>query len=154
MYNSVKDTDKRFLSDRRKQPTPFISRYAFSGGQRKTTRRETDREKYNFVDVYSPHLFLTLLLLLILNISDGYLTLVLIKENIAAEINPIMAFFLEYDNSSFFMVKCLITSVPLFIFCICKNFSLAKASLASVIIIYLSIITYELNLIFQFLPPF
>lgn len=154
MRSSGEEIEKRFLSDRRKRPTPFISRYTFWGGQRKIIRREADRKKYNFVDVYSPHLFLMLLLLLILNISDSYLTLALIKENVATEVNPIMEFYLEYGNVSFFMVKLLITSVPLFIFCICKNFSITKASLASAIIIYLSIITYELNLIFQFLPPF
>src|SRR3989304_2730108 len=134
MHNSVKDTDKRFLSDRRKQPTPFISRYAFSGGRRETTRRETDRKKYNFVDVYSPHLFLTLLLLMILNISDGYLTLVLIKETIAAEINPIMAFFLEYDNFSVRLAGAAPTSAPPLMWRVRIRSSLTEASLASVII--------------------
>ena len=154
IQSSVEDIEKRFLTDRRKSPSPFISRYTFIGGQRRTIRRVSDRKKHNFVDVYSSHLLLMLLLLFVLNISDSFLTLVLIKENIAAEVNPIMSFYLELGNIPFLTAKFFLTIVPLFTFCICKNFSLSKALLASAIIIYLSIITYELNLVFKFLQPF
>jgi len=154
MQSLGEEIEKRFCPDRRKSPSPFVSRYTFIGGQRRTIRRVSDRKKHNFVDVYSSHLLLMLLLLFILNISDSFLTLVLIKENIAAEINPIMSFYLELGNIPFLTAKFFLTIVPLFTFCICKNFSLSKALLASAIIIYLSIITYELNLFFKFLQPF
>jgi len=154
MQSLGEEIEKRFLTDRRKSPSPFISRYTFIGGQRRTIRRVSDRKKHNFVDVYSSHLLLMLLLLFVLNISDSFLTLVLIKENIAAEVNPIMSFYLELGNIPFLTAKFFLTIVPLFTFCICKNFSLSKALLASAIIIYLSIITYELNLFFKFLQPF
>jgi hypothetical protein len=154
MRDSGEEVNRRFLHDRRKQPTPFISRYTFIGGRRRTVRREEERKKYTFVDLYSTPLFLALLLLLILNVSDSYLTITLIKNNVAAEANPIMAFYLEYGHLPFFTAKFLITAIPIFIFCICKNFSITKASLVSAIFIYLSIITYELNMLFQFLPPF
>jgi hypothetical protein len=149
MHGSGEEANRRFLSDRRKRPTPFISRYTFIGGRRRTIRRDSERKKYVFVDLYSPYLFLALLFLLILNVSDSYLTLTLIKENVVAEANPIMAFFLQYGHVRFFMAKFLITAIPLFILCICKNFSITKASLVSAIFIYLSIIAYELNILFQ-----
>ncbi|MGB9715532.1 MAG: DUF5658 family protein [Thermodesulfovibrionales bacterium] len=146
--------ERRHLIDRRKSPTPFISRYTFIGGRRKTIRRCSDREKYNFVDLYSPNLLLMLLLLLILNIGDGYLTLVLINENIAKEINPIMSFYLELGNIPFLTAKLFFTILPLFTFCICKNFSITKAFLVTAVTIYLSLIIYELNLLFKTLPLF
>lgn len=154
MKSSGENIERRNLLDRRKGPTPFISRYTFFGGRRKTIRRCSDRGKYNFVDMYSPHLLLMLLLLLILNISDGFLTLILIKENIAEELNPIMSFYLELGNIPFFTAKFFFTILPLFTFCLCKNFSITKVSIITAITIYISIIIYELNLIFKFLPPF
>jgi hypothetical protein len=154
MQKILEESERRHLSDRRKSPTPFISRYTFIGGRRKTIRRCSDRKKYIFVDIYSPQLLLMLLLLLILNISDCYLTLILITENVAVEVNPIMSFYLKLGNISFLSAKLFFTIVPLFTFCICKNFSITKASLITAIIIYLSLIMYELNLIFKFLPPF
>lgn len=146
--------ERRHLFDRRKRPTPFISRYTFIGGRRKTIRRCSDRERYNFVDLYSPYLLIMLLILLILNIGDGYLTLVLTNENIAKELNPIMSFYLELGNIPFFAVKFFLTILPLFIFCICNNLSITKASLVIAITIYLSLIIYELNIIFKSLQPF
>ncbi|NWF51548.1 MAG: hypothetical protein HXY47_00500 [Nitrospirae bacterium] len=154
MQRIVEKVERRHLPDRRKSPTLLISRYTFIGGRRKTIRRYSDRKKYIFVDIYSPQLLLMLLFLLILNISDGYLTLILIRENIAVEVNPIMSFYLELGNISFLTAKLFFTILPLFTFCICKNFSITKASLSTVMIIYISLILYELNLIFKFLPPF
>ena len=58
--------DKRSFTDRRKRPTPFVSRYTFWGGRRKLIRREEDKRKHNFVDLYSPSLLIILLVVLIL----------------------------------------------------------------------------------------
>jgi hypothetical protein len=154
MQSAGEEIERRFLPDRRKSPSPFISRYAFIGGQRMTIRRVSDRKKHNFVDIYSPYLLLMLLLLFALNIIDSYLTLTLISGNIATEINPIMSFYLGLGNKSFITAKLFITIIPLFTFCICKNFSLSKASLVSATIIYLTLIAYEMILVSKFLQPF
>ncbi len=153
MPSSGEETIRRIVPDRRKRPTPFISKYTFTGGQRKTIRREEDKKKYFFVDLYSTRLLITLLVLLSLNISDSYFTLTLIEENIAAEINPIMAFFLGYGNTPFILAKFLITSVPLIILCLCKNSPVTRVLIVSVILFYFLIIAYELNLMYQFSPP-
>lgn len=147
------ETAIRTVPDRRKQPTPFISKYTFTRGQRKTLRREEDKKNYFFVDLYSTRLLITLLALLSLNLSDSYFTLTLIEENIATEINPIMAFFLGYGNTPFILAKFLITSIPLIILCLCKNSPVTKVLIVSVIVFYFLIIVYELNLMYQFFPP-
>jgi hypothetical protein len=58
--------DRRTISDRRKQPTPFVSRYTFVGGRRKTFRRKEDRKKHNYIDLYSSSLLITILVFLVL----------------------------------------------------------------------------------------
>ncbi|MEW6001397.1 MAG: DUF5658 family protein [Nitrospirota bacterium] len=147
-------SDRRIVSDRRKHPTPFISKYTFIGGRRKIIRRQADKKKYVFVDLYESRLFVTLLFLLILSLCDGYFTIALSRENFIVEANPVMAFYLEWGHVRFILSKFLITSVTCIIFCLCKNFSITKFSLGSMIIIYIGIMIYELNLIYKFGLPF
>jgi len=152
MLNSADETKRRKIPDRRKSPTPFISRYSFLGGHRKIVRREEDSERYAFVDLYSPRLFIILLVLSTLSIVDSYFTLTLIKENLAVEINPIMAFFLERGSTPFVLFKYLITTIPLFILCICKNRPITRVLVVFIVFIYLFIIMHELNLMYHIFP--
>ena len=152
MENSTAETENREIPDRRKRPTPFISRYSFLRGHRKIIRREEDKKKYAFVDLYSTRLFILLLVLSALSIADSYFTLSLIKENLAVEINPIMAFFLERGSTPFVLSKYLITTIPLFILCICKNRPITRLLVVSIVFIYLFIIMHELNLMYHIFP--
>lgn len=152
MLNSAGKTTRRKIPDRRKSTTPFISRYSFLGGHRKIVRRDEDKKKYAFVDLYSPRLFIILLVLSALSIVDSYFTLSLIKENLAAEINPIMAFFLERGSTPFVLSKYLITTIPLFILCICKNRPTTRVLVVFTVFIYLFIIMHELNLMYHVFP--
>jgi len=152
MHFSGKKIDRRIVPDRRKQPTPFISRHTYMSGRRRTLRREEDKKKYSFVDWYSPRLLITLLFLLILSMLDAYFTLTLIREHGIAEANPIMAFYLEGGNISFIIEKLLFTKVSIFIFCLYNNFTITKFSLASSIIIYSAVVLYELNIVYKFFP--
>ena len=135
---------KRIIDDRRKQSTPFLSRQTIFGGRRRTIRREADKGKYIFFDSYDLRLFITLLLLLILSVSDAYLTLTLVKTYSATELNPIMAVYLEHGSITFFLEKFLFTSVAVFIFCIFNHFAVARVSLSLAIIFYLGVVYYEL----------
>ncbi|MDA8241249.1 MAG: DUF5658 family protein [Nitrospiraceae bacterium] len=135
---------KRIIDDRRKQSTPFLSGQTIFGGRRRTIRREADKRKYIFFDSYDLRLFITLLLLLILSVSDAYLTLTLVKTYNATELNPIMAVYLEHGSITFFLEKFLFTSVAVFIFCVFNHFAVARVSLSLAIIIYIGIVYYEL----------
>ncbi len=156
MVIAVKDRvhidDRRIIDDRRKKSTPFLSRQTIFGGLRKTIRREEDQKKHIFIDNYGLRLFITLVLLLILSISDAYLTLTLVKARNATELNPIMALYLEHGNITFFLVKFLFTSVAIFIFCVFNNFAVARISLALAIIIYIGVVYYELSIMNNFFP--
>ena len=136
--------NRRIIDDRRRQSTPFLSRQTIFGGRRGTIRREADRGRYIFLDNYGLRLFITLLLLLILSISDAYLTLTLVKTSNATEINPIMALYLEHSSITFFFEKFLFTTVAIFIFCVFNHLAVARVSLSLAIIIYLGVVYYEL----------
>ncbi len=152
MQNATGETRNRRIPDRRKRPTPFISKYSFAGGRRKTIRREEDKKKYVFVDLYSTRLFIILLVLSTLSIADSYFTLALIKGNLAIEINPIMAFFLEQGSAPFVFTKFVFTTIPLFILCICKNRPATRVLVVSTVVIYLFVIMHELNIMYHIFP--
>ena len=145
---AVKDrilmNERRISDDKRKKPTPFLSRQTISGGRRRTHRREEDKRKHIFLDNYGLRLFITLLLLLFLSISDAYLTLTLVKTYNAAELNPVMALYLEHGNITFLLGKFLFTAVAVFIFCVFNHFTAARLSLSLAIILYLGVVYYEL----------
>lgn len=142
--------DGRIISDRRKRSTPLLAQQAIFGGRRTTIRREGDRKIHLFVDNYSLRLFITLLFLLILSISDAYLTLTLVNAQKATEGNPILAFFLRHSDITFFLAKFLFTSIAVFIFCISNHFVTTRISLALAIIIYLGVVCYELSIMSSF----
>ena len=152
--DTMERTNRRVAPDRRRQPTPFISRYRLIGGRRRTVRREAEQGKYAVVEWYSPQLLIALLSLLILSSLDSYFTLTVIKYHGLTEINPVMALYLASGETSFIIDKFLITTVSIFIFCLCSSFFFTKLSLASSIIIYLAVVSYELNIIHKFFIGF
>jgi len=141
--------DKRINPDRRKQPTPFISRYTFAGGRRSIIRRKTEKKKYVFVDLYNTRLLVPLLSLMILSMTDACLTIFLIKNGPVIEANPVLAFYLEYGSVPFILVKSLISIMSILLFCMFKNFRIAKIAMTSAIILYFSIIAYEIGMLYN-----
>lgn len=143
-----RESRKQHQSDRRDKITPLISRYSFWGGQRKKARRKTDKRIHLFADCYSLGLLLVLLAVLLFNYIDAFLTLNLIHFNIATEGNPIMAFHIKNGTLPFIVNKGFLTSISLIILCALKNLNIAKMGLIFSILIYFSVVLYELFLLF------
>jgi len=137
------NTERRSLSDRRRRPTPPISRYTFYGGKRRIIRRQRDRDRYLFVDVYSTRLFLIILGVLILSCLDAFLTLSLIHRGVAFEANPVMASVLTYGVMPFTLIKFLLTAIALIVLCVLKNTRLVRITLPLILKIYIILILYE-----------
>lgn len=144
MDYSKNNKERRNFNDRRKRPTPILSRHTFLGGQRKSMRRKDDKGNHIFVDVYSTRLMIILLSLLIFSYVDAFLTLSLIKAGIVTEANPVLSFYLELDTSYFILNKTLLTAVSLVILCLHKNFLITKIGLPFATITYISVITYQI----------
>ncbi len=138
--------NSRVITDRRKQPTPIVSKYTFSGGQRKIVRRSPDKQKHLFVDLYSTRLLLIVIALLLLSCTDAFLTLELINKEVAYEANPIMASVLSYGVLPFNIVKFTMTAFALIVLCLFKNAKITRISLPVLIKIYVAIVAYEFYL--------
>ncbi len=144
--NNSPDMKLRVLSDRRKGPTPIISRYTFSGGRRKKIRRGEDKKKHIFVDLYSTRLLVAVLALLCLSCLDACLTLELIERGSVVELNPVMAFFLDYGVYPFSLMKFGLTALSLVVLCLFKNVNITRIGLPIAVKIYLVVVFYELYL--------
>jgi len=136
--------DSRNHSDRRKTPTPIISKYTFRGGQRKIVRRDYEKGKHLFVDLYSTRLFVAVLVLLLLSCFDAYMTLTLIDQGSVYEANPIMAYFLDHGILHFTAAKLIITITSICILCLFKNVRLTRIGLPVAINLYVLIVAYEI----------
>jgi hypothetical protein len=143
--------ERRSGNDRRAKPTSPFSWSSISGS-RKHIRRAEDREKHRFVDVYSPGFLLVILIVLSFSLLDAYLTLHLINQG-AQELNPVMAFFLEFGHMPFLLVKYFLTAFGLVALLILKNCTLwggrisARVVLLTIPFLYGLLIAYELFLI-------
>ena len=144
---SVTGDNRDISEDKRKCPTPIISRYTFIGGKRKTIRRAEDRKDHWFVDLYSTRLFVVILMLLGLSGVDAYLTLTLIDNGKVVEANPLMAYFLVYGKFPFTVMKIVITSSAVLVLCLFKNVNITRIGVPLVIKIYLVVIIYEFYLL-------
>jgi len=143
METTISTKDSRNQLDRRKTPTPIISRYSLSGGQRRTIRRDYDKGTHLFVDLYSTRLFIAVLVLLLLSCFDAYMTLTLIDQGRVYEANPLMAYFLDHGIFHFTVAKLILTITSICILCLFKNVKLTRIGLPFAINIYLLIIAYE-----------
>jgi len=83
-------------------------------GRRSGVRREEDRQKSYRIDRHSLDTLTAVLLLVVLSILDAMLTLFLISHG-AAEVNPIMAYFLNHGPLAFFSAKYVFTCVFVFV---------------------------------------
>ena len=127
-------------------------KYLLFNGRREGIRREDDRLRVFFFDRYNPKLFAAITAILMLSIFDALLTLILI-ENGSSELNPVMAYFLQYGLLPFIVAKYFLTSIGVVILLIFKNVFLARAQIythslfSAVIIAFLAVICWELFLI-------
>ncbi|MCY2958607.1 MAG: DUF5658 family protein [Planctomycetota bacterium] len=113
--------------DRRSRKTPRFSRFALSGGRRRTVRRGEELEG-SFVDLYEPAMLLALLWVALMNTADSFFTLVHL-QNGGTEVNPVAGLLLETGRTGFVVLKSTVIAVALCVLCIHKNFQLARLGL-------------------------
>lgn len=78
-------------------------------GTRRRIRRKTDRRKFHLLDYYSPKLLYFLVAVLLLSLTDAFLTLWLIDHG-AVELNPVMAYYLKKGPEIFIAIKYYLTA--------------------------------------------
>jgi len=156
IYMEMTDKNTINLSNRsgkdRRTKSSYNIRSLLFGGKRETIRRQEDTRRIFYVDQFSPRLFFTITTIVFLCALDALLTLNLLHRG-AYEVNPVMAFFLEFGPLTFFISKYLLTIIPVIVLLMFRNINLRmiKISTRSVLnimaIFYILVIAWELYLI-------
>ncbi len=141
----MREEERRVLRDRRRHPTPALSRFTL-WGRRRTLRREEDRKRGGYVDRYEPDLLFLLTLIVGLNVLDALLT-TMILDNGGHELNPIVRSVIEIYRDGFWIWKFGVVTVPLILLCLHSNFRFTKAMIFGIAILYLGVILYQLLLV-------
>ncbi len=136
--------EKRAGGDRRKKPTPMLSRFTFFGGRRAAGRREGESENI-FVDRFGQTLFLVATLVILLNVLDAFFTL-LFLGNGGRELNPIAQFFLDLGPVAFLLVKTAGIGLCVAYLVLVNRFKGAKIGMGVVFVIYLALLCWHFYL--------
>jgi len=145
MGAGLKESGRRILTDRRKQPTPALSRYTF-WGRRRTFRRKVDQERSSYADCYSPVLLFLLLSAVGLNILDTLFTMMIMDVG-GWEVNPIVGSVIAICGDKFWVWKFGIVSASLILLCVHSKFRFVKAAILTTTVIYVGIVLHQLALI-------
>lgn len=146
------DYEKRYGVDRRKRTIPSF-RFLVFGGRRKQVRREEDMNGIVIMDSYSQSLFVVIIGILCLSLTDAAMTLHLIGHG-AKEINPIMAYFLDKGIVVFITAKYIMTSVAVVIILLIKNTYLPRTRVRSKNLFTFAIVCFSLVIIWEILLVF
>jgi hypothetical protein len=113
--------------DRRKRPTPMLSRFSFLGGRRRGGRRGGETED-TFVDVYDARVVAVLVFLFALTVFDSVATLVYLGKG-GREMNPVAQWMIDQGASFFVIVKGVLSGLCLMFVVLHKNFKPARIAL-------------------------
>ena len=131
-------------TDRRRQPTPRLSRYSFFGGRRKGPRRLDERDGA-FVDIYGARLWMLVFWTAGLNLADCFFTLVHLQAG-GLEVNPMADLLLQTGRVGFVVIKAGLIGLALVVLTVHKNFWLARVGLGVAAGVYTLLTAYHLSL--------
>lgn len=131
--------------DRRKRPTPILSRWSLRGGRRGAGGRRPGENDRAFVDVYPPRDAALLIAFLFLNLLDAHFTLVYLQRG-GEEANPIAVGLLNLGMGSFIFLKGLGISAGAVFFCLLRNWRNARLGVLLVLFFYQILFAYHLLL--------
>jgi hypothetical protein len=140
----LREFDIRALKDRRKRPTPALSRYTL-WGRRERFRRDEDQKRGGYVDRYSSGLLFLLVLIVGLNVLDGLFTM-MILDNGGWEFNPIVRSVIQLYGDRFWVWKFAIVSVPLILLCIHNKFRMVMPIILGISVINIVIVLFQIFL--------
>ena len=135
---------RRQRADRRRNPTPRLSRYSLHGGRRRSVQRVEEREGA-FVDLYSPWVLFWVTWVALMNIGDSFFTLVHLQAG-GVEVNPIAAAMLRTGRIGFVLIKVALIGAALLVLTLHKNFQLARWGLWVSTAAYTTLVVYHLTL--------
>lgn len=146
--NSV--MDQRSETDRRKKPTPILSRHSFFYGRRGHFRRREDRLRGGYVDRYGHRLFTVLIGIVVLNIFDALFTHMILYGG-GTELNPVAGWAITLFGHHFIVWKLAVVGFALLLLCVHSKFRIARAAIAVAVALYSGVVLYQVVLISCFM---
>ena len=140
----MREFETRTLKDRRKQPTPAISRFTL-WGRRKTFRRKEDQERRGYVDRYDFGLLILMTLAVGLNVLDALFTMMILDDG-GWEINPVVGSVIQLYGDRFWVWKFGIVSFSLTLLCLHSKFRLVVPIILGITAISGTVILYQIFL--------
>jgi len=147
---SLEHGDRRILKDRRRQPTPGLSRYIFFG-RRSRFRRKSDQESGGYIDHYNGRSFIALIVIASLNILDSFLTILVLNDG-GWEMNPIVRSVIESCGDGFWVWKFSLVSFLLILLGLHSNFGRVRTAINALCSIYIAVVLYQIFLITGWFP--
>jgi hypothetical protein len=147
-FGMLKQMENKAILDRRKTPTPILSRYTIVG-RRSRLRRKEDQEKGGYIDRYGNGLFIWVLLLFVLNIFDAAFTLIILDRG-GHEVNPLIHWLIGTSGDHFISWKFAILSDSIIILCLHSKFRMVKPVFYFSTVIYSVVVLYQMILISSF----
>jgi hypothetical protein len=141
-------TERRAVPDRRKKLAPLLSRFTLFG-HRQTIRRKDDLAKGGYVDRYSATLFFFLVLIIVLNILDSFLTLMILDAR-GWELNPVVRSVIDLYGYEFWIWKFFFVSGCLLLLSLHSKVRRVKAAFVFISLLYLSTVLYQIYLLIYY----
>lgn len=148
--------ERRSGIDRRARPTSPFS-WSSLTGSRSYARRKADRDVHYYVDRYGYPAVFAFVVTLLFSLADAFFTMKLVASG-AEELNPVMAYFLQFGPVPFVVAKYLLTASGLTWLLIHKDYPMfngritGKALFLFVPIGYTALLIYEIFLVVVVLP--
>ena len=141
------ESNLRYFGDRRRRPTPALSRYTLFGGRRAAVRRATDSQRV-YVDHLGTGLSTILLLIFVFHILDALFTLAHVARG-GSELNPLMDFFLRIGPTAFIVAKLGMAGAGLVFLALHARWPLVRQGIATLFILYAAVVCYHFVLIWK-----
>jgi len=140
----LREFDLRTVKDRRKQPTPAISRFTLRG-RRKAFRRKEDQERRGYIDCYHSGLLIPLTLTVGLTVLDALFTMMILDDG-GWEINPVVRSVIQLYGYRFWVWKFVLVSFSLTLLCVHSKFRLVMPVILGITTISVLVILYQILL--------
>jgi hypothetical protein len=136
--------ERRRGGDRRARHTPFLSRFTLWGGARLAGRRRGERDNI-YVDRYERRDLGGVVIILILNILDAWLTLLYLGYG-GSEANPVARRLLEWGTGWFMGAKSMLVTGCLLFLAVHKTFRCVRPAIRILTWFYGGLLGYHLVL--------
>ncbi|MBU0753783.1 MAG: hypothetical protein KJ645_01495 [Planctomycetes bacterium] len=146
-YHSNKlssDSDQYRGPDRRRYPTPALSKYTFFGGKRFNHRRIQEAHGA-YVDLYSRSLVIFLLIFFSLTVLDSVSTLIYLEKG-GREFNPIAQWMIDQGDVFFILCKGIMTAICILFIMVHKNFKYSRVAILTGFSFYFFLSIYHIVL--------